>query len=540
MHLNINKWWLILLGSALWSLTMIKSGLLYSYGLGFWGPNGHDGVWHLALIESLAKGSWQMPVFAGESLRNYHVGFDLLLAAIHRLSGLPTPLLYFQLTPPLLAILIGWLSYKFIKAWTKSDSAALWAVFFVYFGGSLGWLLGRGESAFWSQQAISTLVNPPFALSVAVLLGGLMALQQKRWWAAVLLLGLVFQVKVYAGILVAVGLIVAAVYKRSKQLLLVWAGTAVLGGVLLSLTAGSAGKLVVWQPGWFLETMMGLSDRVNWPQFYSAMTNYRLGGQWLKAIAAYLVAFAIFWIGNMGTRISKELLVFSWAKKWRFLGWEEVFMATVIIAGGLLPMVFLQAGTPWNTIQFFYYALFFSGLLAGIAVAKMKSLGIKIAIVLLTLPTTWQTLHHYLPTRPPAMLPNTEIAALQFLAAQPPGVVLTYPYDPVAAKAAEASPPRPLYLYESTAYVAAFSQQPVYLEDEVNLNITGFAWQDRRQQANNFFTTTTLATAHDFLTTNHIQYLYLANVAKNRPVLGQTELGLRSIYENSQVAIWAR
>ena len=113
------------------------------------------------------------------------------------------------------------------------------------------------------------------------------------------------------------------------------------------LTTGSS--LLVWQPGWYLETMMSYSDRIGWTKFYSAMTNYRLGGQWPKAILAYGVAFGIFWVGNMGTR----LIAIKRIKRLSELSWEEIFMATVIAAGLAIPMFFLQRGTPWNTIQFF-------------------------------------------------------------------------------------------------------------------------------------------------------------------------------------------
>src|SRR3989344_8769648 len=101
-----NIWAVVLIctGSLIWSLTMIKSGLVYEYGMVFWGPNGHDGVWHIALAQSLAKGSWQMPIFAGENIRNYHIGFDLILAAFHKLTFIPIHNLYFQLLPPLFAL----------------------------------------------------------------------------------------------------------------------------------------------------------------------------------------------------------------------------------------------------------------------------------------------------------------------------------------------------------------------------------------------------------------------------------------------------
>src|SRR4030042_4347003 len=173
-EINVKGWLLILVGTLTWSLTMVKSCLVYGYGMGFWGPNGHDGIWHIAIANSLAKGSWNMPIFAGESMKNYHIGFDLLLAIIYKLTGpglVSIVTLYFQIIPPLLALLIGIFAYKFVYAWQKDRVKAFWSTFFVYFGGSFGWLITlfrdrtiNGESLFWSQQSVSTLINPPFAL----------------------------------------------------------------------------------------------------------------------------------------------------------------------------------------------------------------------------------------------------------------------------------------------------------------------------------------------------------------------------------------
>lgn len=525
------KWLLLAVGTIIWSLTMVKSGWGYNYGLGFWGPNGHDGIWHLSLIESLAQGKWDMPIFAGSSIQNYHLGFDLILAVIHRLTGVASPLLYFQLTPPLFAFLIGWLTYKFVQAWSKSDLAAWWSVFWVYFGGSLGWVLGKGESTFWSAQAISTLINPPFSLSLVLMLGALISLQKKKWVISGILLGLLFPVKVYAGFLAVVGLIAAFIWNRNRNLIWTLAIVVVMGGGYLSLATRNATGLVVWQPGWYLETMMSLSDRVGWQRYYSAMTNYRLGGQWLKAIAAYTVALGIFLIGNLGTR----LLALGKVRK---IDWQAAFMGTVVLAGIVVPMLFLQTGTPWNTIQFFYYSLFFAGILTGPVVAKIKNQLAVVVLVVLTLPTTWQSLQNYLPNRPPAMLPQAELQALKFLADQPAGVVLTYPFDSAAAKQAEANPPRPLYLYESTAYVAAFSFHPVFLEDEVNLNITGYDWPQRRQAVSQFFVEKNAEVARQFLQQNHIAYIYLSDVSKYRPQLGEEQLDAQTIYGDGRVAVW--
>lgn len=507
-------WLLIITGTFLWSLTIIKSGWIYSYGMGFWGANGHDGIWHISLIESLSRGSLAMPMFSGEIIKNYHLGFDLILAGMHRLTGVPVVNLYFQIAPVILAFLIGFLTFKLTRN--------LWSVFFVYFGSNWAWAIGRGESAFWSQASISTLINPPYALSLVVILIGLIMLKNKRYILAGLIFGLLVQVKIYAAILIIAGLGVAAL--KNRRLFKTLFASLIVSLPLYLITNRQSASLVVFQPGWFLETMMALSDRLNWPRFYNAMTNYRAADNWFKAISAYAVALAIFVLGNLGTRL---ILLF------RKL---DLFYTSIITVGVVLPMVFLQSGTPWNTIQFFYYSLFFAGLLAG-EVLKVLNIKFQILVVLLTLPTTLITLHDvYLPSRPPAMVSRSELEALNFLRHQPAGIVLT----PVVNPNPDASPPRPLYLYESTAYVSALSGQSVYMEDEVNLNITDFAWPARRQAILNLFSQTNSQTAAAWLENQHIKYLYLPQVAFVRPVLSETDLGMTKLFENSQVAIWQR
>lgn len=558
---------LISLGSLVWSLTMVKSGIVYDYGMGFWGPNGHDGVWHISLAQGLANGSWDIPVFAGEAIKNYHIGFDLLLAVIHKLTLIPIHTLYFQVIPPLLAFGIGISAYKFVFSWTKSKAASLWSVFFIYFGGNFGWIVtfirdGKigGESMFWSQQSVSTLINPPFALSVLIIFVGLNYLikglrskvkGRRKFFLtiATLLFGILIQIKVYAGLLVVTGLFSAGAWwmikRKGFQLIKVASGVLLLSLLLfLPMNNGSVNS-IVFKPFWFLETMMSFPDRVGWQKFGEAMVNYRLGKVWFKGVLAYIVAFIIFWYGNLGSRILMELMGLKWSKKLRHMQWVEIFLLTIILVGVIISMFFVQRGTPWNTIQFTYYSLMFSGIFAGIVVAdilkKLKSNTllthvIGAGVIILTIPTTLGTLQHYLPSRPPAKISNEELEALQFLKEQPNGVVLTLPFDRDKANAAVDNPPRPLYLYESTAYVSAFTGKPVYLEDEVNLEITGYEWRERREEVEEILRYEDVEILRDYANSNDISYLYL-----QKPLLNQSVnhlLPSEAVFKNSEIEIY--
>src|SRR5258706_3493002 len=550
-----NKLFIItLFGTISWSLTMVKSGWFYSSlgingsGLGFWGANGHDGIWHIALAESLSQGSFSIPIFAGSIIQNYHIGFDLILAILHKITFIPIINLYFQILPVIFSILIGLLTYKFTDLFINSKKSAFWATFFVYFGGSFGWILGKGESAFWAQQAVSSLINPPFALSLIFLLFGLIlifSLEEKfKIWnfvLSILFFGSLIEIKAYAGVLALGGLLVSGLYSfilyKKSLLLKIFMGSLILSLIVYLPFNSHSVSLFVFQPFWFLETLMGLSDRLDWPRFESAMINYKLALNYFKGYLAYLVDFAIFWLGNMGTRILKEFTLLTWLKNIKRLSWTQVFIGSFIVAGGVIPMLFLQKGSPWNTIQFFYYSLFFSSILAGTVVSQIKSKLLISLIVLATIPTTLITLKDvYIPNRPPAMVSESELSALNFLSKQPQGIVLTKPFDSFLAKMAENNPPRPLYLYTSTAYVSAFSKQPTFLEDEINLDITVYDWQDRRSQIASWYQELDTGKSRQFLVKNDIKYIYWIKASKSPLDLGK--LSLANIFENDLVIIY--
>jgi hypothetical protein len=553
-----SHWLLIALGTLVWSLTMVKSGLVYSFGMGFWGANGHDGIWHLAVANSLSQGVMDMPVFSGELIRNYHLGFDLLLALLYRVTTIPLQTLYFQLLPPLIAFFFGISLYSFVMEWKGNKAIALFALFFGYFGGSWGWLVNLirsgnfgGESMFWSQQSISTLINPPFALSLAVLFSALYYLSRylkdartKYFWFSALLFGLLPLIKVYAGLLAICGLFIVAVFEfiRTRKFgsLKLFAVASLLSAVLFFPFNRNSASLIVFKPFWFLDTMLSISDRFNWPRLFSALTTYRQTGNWLRLILGYIAALGIFVVGNLGTRV----LGFNILKSYRRFGAVELFLLTVFTAGLFVPTAFIQVGTPWNTIQFFYYSLFVMNIFAAIsfygALRHIKEKSVRplviAALVLLTIPTTIDSLKHYLPSRPPAMISKNELEALEFLSTEAGrGVIFEYPVSPDPY----APPPRPLYLYESTAYVSAFSGKPTFLADTVNLNITGFDWPKRRDQSYVFVKESSASAAISFIKSNHIRYIYLPDVSNYRPVLSAEQMNGKIIFENSQVSVWA-
>jgi hypothetical protein len=562
---NLKLLALILAGSITLSLPMIKSGLIYPFGMGFWGPNGHDGIWHLALIKKLSRFSLQNPVFSGAKLTNYHFGYDFLLAIVHRFTGISAINLYFQIIPPVLAILLGVFTYGFVEKWTKSKASAFLATFFVYFGGSWGWLVTLlrnkslgGESLFWANQAVSSQINPPYMLSLVLIVAGLNILvdywkrpTKRNLWVLGLIFGILLPIKVYSGVIVLGSLLgVLGIGRfftktKSEEIFKVF-GLSLLISIILFLPFNlQAASLLIFFPLWFPRTMVAFQDRFYWPVLANARQAYLATNQWARWFLTEVLGLTIFIIGNLGTRVIGFIALAGWARRIKELTQIEYFLTFALGISGLFPLLFIQKGNPWNTIQFFYYFQFFLGILAGVILgrwAEKKSLVNPIftwlvisTFILLTLPTSIFTLRNdYLPSRPPARISFEELEALGFLTKRQSGVVLSFPFEESWRQ--KFSEPRPLYAYETTGYISALSGQPSYLADEMNLEISGYNWKSRREEEFRFFQTNNQEWAKNFLRENGIKYLYLVKGQKLN--LGEEDINAQKIFENGEVRIF--
>jgi hypothetical protein len=519
---------LIVLGTFIQGLTMFRSGLNYSYGLGFWGPNGHDGVWHVALINQVLNGfPPSHPTFAGMVLNNYHFFYDLLIAVINKVFLIPVINLYFQIMPVVLAFLLGILSFFVGSKLSKNFWVGFWFAFLNYFAGSFGYLISLikdrslgGESLFWSMQSISTQINPPFALSLVLILLGILLLvvlkkiQLKEIIILSLIFGILINIKVYAGIIILPSLFVYSLIKRQKgykQYLKIFIGASLISLVIFLLVNKNSASLLVFQPFWFIHSMIESPDRLYLVKLAVARYTYFQSGIWGRLIVVELIGLLIFIVGNAGMRLFG---IFSWVGKLRRKDFSdvEIFISVAAMIALLIPLLFVQKGTAWNTIQFFYYFLFFLNFYTAIFISKINRPLLICLFILLTVPTTYSSLKNYTGLIPPSALPENEIKALNFLKIQPNGYVLTYPFSPYEKGKLRLKEPIPLYAYATTAYVSAFSGKQTYLEDEMNLDISNFYWQARRKAAENYFSgATNEFEAWGFLLNNKIRYIYLVN-----------------------------
>ncbi|MFA6007166.1 MAG: hypothetical protein WC784_00785 [Candidatus Shapirobacteria bacterium] len=514
-------------------IPVIRSGLKYNYGIGFWGPNGHDAVWHLALINHINNPlKIAIPIFSGELLKNYHPLFDILIAFISKITFLNSSLWLFQIFPLISTSLFLYFSFKLGQKLTNKFSGGLILMLLNTLNNSLGWIVTfirsgnfSGESLFWAMQSPSNQLNPPYMLSILLLLILIYLLTLKNPKKLFIFIILIFLpiIKIYSAL---PAFIIFSFYVLKNKSYLLTEILAVFFAALLFLQYNSAsGSLIKFQPFWFVNSMIESSDRFYLPHVanmrYTLESSGKIGP---RLIAYYLIATAIFFIGNFA---------------WRLLAFKEIFknksLLLSILVCSLIPLLFIQNGTSWNTIQFLYYALFLANIPLSIYLSKHHNFAYL--IIFINLIPLIGSLPNYLGKIPPTAISNFEISALNFLKQQPSGTVLTYPYDAYLKKSLN-NTPLPIYAYETTSYVAAYGGHETFLEDEMNLENSGYNWLSRRQESLDFFAQKSQFIDRGFLVNNKIDYIYLT---KNNLPLNysfSSQMYLEKVFDNPEIAIY--
>lgn len=511
-------------------LPVIRSGTHIGNGIGFWGPNGHDGVWHLALINQINNPfKINMPIFSGELLKNYHPFFDVILSYISKLTLISPSILLFQIFPILSTIIYLLLSYKIGKLLTKSTNGGLILMLLNTFNNSFGWIANyimhhnfEGESLFWAMQSPSNQLNPPFILSLVLLLALIYILLSKKniYWCLPILVFLPV-IKAYSAIPAYIIFLIYILHTKKYFKIFI---ISLLFSIILFLQFNkNSSSLLIWQPFWFIRSLFESTDKLFIPRFANlASSNI------LKQILFYMIGLPIFIIGNFAFRLLafKTILTKNW------------FYTSLLISVSLLtiiPLLFIQSGTSWNTIQFLYYALFLMNIPLAVYLTKSSKL-IAIFIIGIQLLPLFVSLPQYLGKNPPAYIPNSELNCLNYLKNQPESIILTYPYDQYLINKTIA--PVPLYAYVTTSYVSAFTNHLTYLEDEMNLGNSGYNWQQRHLESYKFFKQENEFQDRGFLLNNKIDYIYLTGAQINKTKLNLNQLSLIDVYQNDSCQIF--
>lgn len=568
-RINLEKKWVklfllvLIIGIIAQVAVNAPSGLKFSDGIYFWSSHGHDGIWHLSLMEQMHSNTFpfQNPEFAGHRLQNYHFFVDLLMSEMTRLFHFSNLDVYFRFMPVLFSLLLGLSSYLFVNYWSKSSVAGIWAMFFSYFAGSFGYFLTipqnhnlSGETIFWVSQTNSVLGNPPhaaaFIIAIVFLLFFLKYLNFRNWqffWICIFLGGAIIEFKVYAGALLLGGLILIGIYdflfNKIYQTFLLFLAALFLAVIIYFPNSINSQEFLIWQPWWYIRTMVVAPDRLNWLDLELRRQTYLAEHNLKRVVFLETIAFLIFLFGNLGMRFLGFWEIFR-LRKIFFKNAFNLYFLSITLAAFLIPVFFLQKGVAWNTIQFNQYFLLFFGFWAAASIfhlafyikTKMLKAILVFIIIILAIPTQLGLLLQFYTNRPLSKVTYQELKALDFLKqnSSTDSIIFTAPFNKFYQY--DGLPPVPIYTWYDTGYVSAFSGRKTLFADEEQINIMGYGIDLINKERKKVFEDKSPKNIDQFLKKYSVNYVYL--VGKQNFAIPASQLNLKLIYNDGDIRIY--
>ncbi|HOA12109.1 MAG TPA: hypothetical protein PKK04_02400, partial [Candidatus Woesebacteria bacterium] len=236
------------------------------------------------------------------------------------------------------------------------------------------------ESSFWVSQTFSMLVNPQLIFSLATLYMVLLLMttdfsaNKSRHYLLIPLIAISIGFKTYGwmimSLLYAADLLSEIVFKKKFINLLVGVIYLLLALPFIYLITGFKSGSFFYHPLWYIDTMVEAPDRLNNIRWRFLLDHYRETKNFLRIIWLRTKELLIFYLGNLGTRAIFIFLPLVSLKE-NYSKQQKIIWLCLLgfIFTSVFPLLFLQRGTVWNSIQFWYYTLIFANILAALAIS---------------------------------------------------------------------------------------------------------------------------------------------------------------------------
>jgi hypothetical protein len=530
----------LLVGSIAQLAIIFPSGLFRRGGYQFWGVQFHDALWHVSVAQKIKDFSFENPVYAGEIIRNYHYLTNLIIAFVSKITGISLFHVTYRILPLFVTTAIGILTFVLVNKVFKNQKAAVWSMFFAYLGSNLAYILplfGLGfviwETTMWVQQPLSVFSNLPFATSIPFVLMAMICLKlyleknsRNYFIYSIILFAVLPSFKSHSVVfLLALGVvgIWRVITKRRLDILFLSLITTMLAYIIISPTFHFE-KHLIFEPGWYLRTMIEAPDRLNWQDWALRYQFYKAHYDIFNLARFYAVAFLIFFIGNLGTRLVSILGIPNVRK----LMADEINLLLIVsaIIFAVIPMLFLTTGVAWNSIQFFYYFLLITGIYSGVGMSKVidkikknkLKWAIAVIVILLTIPVDIYTLWFFYSKPPDSMIRGARLEALQKLSevGSNKDVVLNLPAG------------------SNNVEIAAFTGKSMFLGDWLQAIVPGHDYQGRLDILNKAMEKD--EDFVEFLDKYGIDWIYIGG--DNPQIIKDTEHKLSEFYISDKIKIY--
>jgi len=481
----------ILICVAIFSSTMIFSGLTKTGSISL--QEVHDSTWHIALIENLLKSIPPLhPSTSSITLNNYHYFYDIFLAGFAKFSSISPFILYYQYSVLFLSVILISSAYILGNKLNGKFSGYL-LIGMTIFAGSFAYLIpifnpGQmwHESSFWVSQTLVMIVNPQIIYTLAILYIFVFLLKMavesnpkktEYLLIHVLLIALTatsIGFKSYAWVIFTaiygLFLLIELIKYKSKSTIYVGLAYLLVSSPMIWLITKFKGNSFFYEPMWFTNSMIESPDRVNYLEWKFLQDHYLFKKNWIRFYIIEIKKVAIFYFGNLGVRsffIGLPIIVLL--RKKFSLTKISLYVFFGFLFSSIFPLIFLQKGTVWNSIQFWYYALIFANILFVILISeviKKKSpfvIGVIVSIIFaLAIPTSIKTIQDK--NCAPYILGNQEVFFLDSL-----------PSDEKILICPEGS-----NLYESSL-VKSLTKSEIYLANPGQLGLVGSDLKDNEE-----------------------------------------------------------
>lgn len=516
----------------------------------------HDTFWHLGIASvSFTTFPFRMPIFSGYNLQGYHYLYDLILSILGK-TGLSYMLLYWRISPFLYFFLITFLAIKFARKLFDSPLFVSLILFFIYFAGTFSFianLIMRGSAFGYGVSSLmhtsTSALYPTVAFSYCVLVGALIIILKKKLsflnhLALGILLFICMGLKFYAGVsllifltIFEIGIVIQSLFHRTGRkknhpfhIILTSVSTLFLYGifVLLALIVFYEFPRSLSHESVFAFAPLASVHPVIEDENIYRMKNLVLMRQTLYAhgISPRLIlleSFTIFLFlfHHFGTRLIGLFYLFWLILKRKATAFDIASLAVIIITT-IFSMTLVQRGEQWwNSMQFLYYAVFFSAIYTARWLFELSRSGKKYAfivivlVIVLTIPNSIEKLSEMYKTKKRAVS-YAELEALSYLLKKPDGVIFSVPLMP------------------DTAYISAFTGKQSFFADEQMLRNTGVAYEKRKAYLlkSEDIDLNSVKSHYVYLKKKDPQYSLFLRKAK--------ENGYRKIFENKEVYLLSR
>lgn len=541
-------------------LIISPSGLLQDGSLIFYSSHGHDGLWHIALMEEFKKGfPLQNPVFSENKLVNYHF-FSDIAPAIFSQFGLSSLDLYFRYFPLFFSILLGATVYLLGSKIGGTFSAGVWSAIFTFFAGSFGYILTflrsgtfSGESIFWASQIQSSIGNPPQIAAFVIVLTFIFLFSFIKeggipiFIMCAILAGSFIEFKAYGALIILMTLGLVGIWEivREKdfKIFLLFLASSILSLILYIPNSISGNTFLIFEPWWFIRTMVVAPDRLDLIDWELRRQTYIAENNWKRVIQLEVTAFLIFLIGNLGMRFLGFKYFYSLIKN-SLKDYYNLTLILICLISFIFPLIFLQKGVAGNTIQFFQYYLLFMGIFAGISISQLFSLVrfkifkilLIILVIVISIPTQLGLIYNFYSGLPLAKVNPDELSALEFLRLKTNqnSIILTPPFK---KDLPNKELPPPIWIWSDTSYVPALSNRTAFLADLEQLDIMGYNFAQREKAVEDIFLETDTNKFVEKIENENIDYLYFPT--KLSPNIDMSKTKFKKVFSNISVEIWS-